>query len=99
MLSRPGGGVTRLSSRERPRKHAPRPSVNHQRPRKDAGMSQRQDDSVAVERSLGFLSARSLKRELLEEQRAAWEAGDPPEPEELLRRWPGDPGADPDAAS
>ncbi|HEX5270618.1 MAG TPA: serine/threonine-protein kinase, partial [Gemmataceae bacterium] len=42
---------------------------------------------------------RALKLRLLEEQSAAWEAGEPPPPEDLLARWPVDPTTDPDAAS
>src|SRR5437879_8083162 len=46
-----------------------------------------------------FAQARSLKRDLLAELRAGWEVGNPPRPEELLERWPGDPAEDRDAAS
>jgi serine/threonine protein kinase/tetratricopeptide (TPR) repeat protein len=46
-----------------------------------------------------FAEARSLKRELLEELRAGWDQGAPSPPEDLLRRWPGDPKRDPDVAS
>jgi len=46
-----------------------------------------------------FAEARSLKRELLEELRADWDRGTPRPPEELLKRWPGDPAGDPDVAS
>src|SRR5262245_36618430 len=49
--------------------------------------------------SLGFAESRSLKRELLAELRASWQDGVPPEPEELLERWPGEPRRDPDVAS
>src|SRR5262245_32191625 len=46
-----------------------------------------------------FAQARSLKRALLDELRAGWEAGEPVRAEDLLPRWPGDPEADPDVAS
>jgi hypothetical protein len=46
-----------------------------------------------------FAQARSLKRELLAQQQAAWHEGAPIPPEELLARWPGDAHADPDVAS
>jgi serine/threonine protein kinase/tetratricopeptide (TPR) repeat protein len=46
-----------------------------------------------------FAVARSLKRELLDELRAGWRQGRPVRAEDLLPRWPGDPGRDPDVAS
>jgi serine/threonine protein kinase/tetratricopeptide (TPR) repeat protein len=46
-----------------------------------------------------FVQSRSLKRDLLDELRTSWDNGTPVAPEELLRRWPGDPSADPDVAS
>ena len=46
-----------------------------------------------------FSEARSMKRELLAELRASWEAGQPVSPEELLQRWPGVAKQDADAAS
>jgi serine/threonine protein kinase/tetratricopeptide (TPR) repeat protein len=46
-----------------------------------------------------FARQRSLKRELLREQQAAWDSGCPAAPEDLLRRWPTDPQTDPDAVS
>jgi serine/threonine protein kinase/Tfp pilus assembly protein PilF len=46
-----------------------------------------------------FAALRSQKRALLAEQRAGWNEGRPAPPEDLLRRWPTDPAADPDAAS
>src|SRR5437016_2883788 len=55
------------------------------------------EDSLAF--SGDFASQRGAKRELVEELRSRREAGDAVQPEELLKRWPGDPGADPDVAS
>ncbi|MCC6418315.1 MAG: protein kinase [Gemmataceae bacterium] len=55
--------------------------------------------TVVVELAPSFQAEREQKRALLEEQRAGWEAGRPPSPEELLRRWPADAGTDPDVAS
>ena len=46
-----------------------------------------------------FSILRARKRDLLDEQRSCWSLGQPPEPEELLDRWPTDPDTDPDAAS
>ena len=46
-----------------------------------------------------FAQLRSLKRDLLAELRAGWEQDSPPKPEDLLARWPGSQGDDPDAAS
>ena len=46
-----------------------------------------------------FVAARSTKRKLLAELCAASEANHPVRPEELLPRWPSNPGADPDVAS
>jgi serine/threonine protein kinase/tetratricopeptide (TPR) repeat protein len=48
---------------------------------------------------IDFSIVRSRKRALLGEQRAGWETGQPPSPEELLSRWPSDPQNDPDVAS
>ncbi len=62
------------------------------------------DDSSVVSRhapkwDLGekpsYLEARSLKRELLQEQQARWDNDDPIEPEDLLARWPTNPVDDP----
>jgi serine/threonine protein kinase/tetratricopeptide (TPR) repeat protein len=47
----------------------------------------------------GFEKARTLKRQLLTEQRAGWDQGKPVKPEDLLPRWPNDPQGDPDVAS
>ena len=47
----------------------------------------------------GFAAERSMKRELLEELRASWDANEPARPEDLLRRWPTPPEGDPDVAS
>src|SRR5437879_2074101 len=47
----------------------------------------------------GFVEIRGRKRELLDEFRSSWEAGNAPRPEELLPRWPGDPEQDSDVAS
>jgi serine/threonine protein kinase/tetratricopeptide (TPR) repeat protein len=49
--------------------------------------------------SVDFLEARSLKHQLLEEQRADWEEGAPVQPEDLLPRWPTNPKVDNDFAS
>ncbi len=49
--------------------------------------------------STSFSVQRSRKRELLEEQRSRWSEGRPPRPEDVLGRWPTDPGGDPDVAS
>jgi serine/threonine protein kinase/Flp pilus assembly protein TadD len=46
-----------------------------------------------------FAALRGRKRALLAEQKAGWNEGRPSPPEDLLRRWPTDPAADPDAAS
>ena len=46
-----------------------------------------------------YQEARGIKRALLEEQRAAWEQGRAPAPEDLLARWPTDPRRDEDVAS
>jgi hypothetical protein len=46
-----------------------------------------------------FACSRALKRELLDELRASWETGHPARPEDLLKRWPDDPDADPDVAN
>src|SRR5690348_6654386 len=52
---------------------------------------------VAIDR--GFELARARKRALLREQHACWKRGEPVPLEDLLKRWPGDPAADPDAAN
>lgn len=46
-----------------------------------------------------FVAQRSLKRDLLGQQREGWVDGNPERPEALLGRWPADPESDPDAAS
>src|ERR1700730_3772002 len=46
-----------------------------------------------------FAEARSLKRDLLAALRACGERGNPPRPEDLLERWPGDAAKDLDSAS
>ncbi|MBV9123216.1 MAG: protein kinase, partial [Planctomycetes bacterium] len=46
-----------------------------------------------------FARVRTIKRDLLAEQRAAWEQGDAVPPEDLLARWPTDPKEDSDVAS
>ena len=46
-----------------------------------------------------FVASRSRKRQLLDELRAGWRTGHPPQPEALLARWPADPATDPDVAS
>jgi hypothetical protein len=46
-----------------------------------------------------FSALRSRKRAILAEQSARWDEGRPAPPEQFLRRWPTDPGTDPDAAS
>jgi serine/threonine protein kinase/tetratricopeptide (TPR) repeat protein len=46
-----------------------------------------------------YAAARSLKRDLLEELKRGWREGQPVRTEELLARWPGNPGQDPDVAS
>src|SRR5262249_35984965 len=46
-----------------------------------------------------FAARRSLKRHLVDELRASWQAGQPVRPEELLHHWPRDPDNDPDVAS
>src|SRR5947209_15503535 len=46
-----------------------------------------------------FAAARSLKRQLFEELRIGREGGNPVRPEDLLPRWPTNPGGDPDVAS
>jgi serine/threonine protein kinase/tetratricopeptide (TPR) repeat protein len=46
-----------------------------------------------------FAASRRLKRDLLAEQRAGWDQGKPPSPEEILPRWPASPSADGDVAS
>src|SRR5436309_2730890 len=46
-----------------------------------------------------FAAARSVKRQLLQEQRTGWETGRQVPLDDLLARWPADPQADPDAAS
>jgi serine/threonine protein kinase/Tfp pilus assembly protein PilF len=55
--------------------------------------------TIVLDATPGFLNARSLKRELLAEQRTGWQEGSPPSPEALLARWPTNPGADADVAS
>jgi serine/threonine protein kinase/tetratricopeptide (TPR) repeat protein len=73
-------------------------------------MSAHQDDRDGLGRTNGspaeaaqagrdFVAARSLKRQLLAELRASWEAAKPIPPEELLGRWPANTEADPDVAS
>jgi serine/threonine protein kinase/tetratricopeptide (TPR) repeat protein len=73
-------------------------------------MSQQIDDSIEALPDLSqrpnaaagppsYTSARSLKRELLEELKSSWEEGKPVRAEELIPRWPGDPSQDPDVAS
>jgi eukaryotic-like serine/threonine-protein kinase len=58
-------------------------------------------DSLDGERaaSASFSVQRTRKRQLLEEQRSRWSEGRPPRPEDVLGRWPVDPGSDPDVAS
>src|SRR5262245_63440883 len=46
-----------------------------------------------------YAAARGLKRELLEELKTGWREGQPVRTEELLARWPGNPGQGPDVAS
>jgi len=58
-----------------------------------------QDKSRSEVQTPDFLTARSIKQRLLEEQRAGWEAGQPPPLEGLVARWPGNPDDDPDTAS
>jgi serine/threonine protein kinase/tetratricopeptide (TPR) repeat protein len=55
--------------------------------------------TIVLDPAAGIVAARSLKRELLEEQRAAWEQGVPKTPEEMLARWPTNADHDPDVAS
>jgi serine/threonine protein kinase/Tfp pilus assembly protein PilF len=57
------------------------------------------DDVPSEFESGNFTQLRSLKRELLAELRAGWKEGNPPRPEDLLARWPGDPSQDLDTAS
>src|SRR5437588_5042790 len=67
----------------------------------EANASARRNDNPTfrLPASADFLASRSVKQRLLEEQRAGWEAGKGARLEELIARWPGDPNADPDAAS
>jgi hypothetical protein len=46
-----------------------------------------------------YAAARSLKRALLEQLKTGWREGQPVRTEELLARWPGNPGQDPAVAS
>jgi serine/threonine protein kinase/tetratricopeptide (TPR) repeat protein len=46
-----------------------------------------------------FAASRSLKRDILAELQTGWDEGQPPRPEDLLARWPGNPEDDPDVAS
>ncbi len=66
-----------------------------------AGLNDRSGVSIAVDWQpcQDFSVLRSRKRELLAEQRSRWAEGQPPEPEELMARWPTDPQTDPDAAA
>ena len=57
--------------------------VSVQAPRRDFGQKP------------SYLEARTLKRELLQEQQARWDNDDPIPPEDLLARWPTDPVDDP----
>jgi serine/threonine protein kinase/lipoprotein NlpI len=56
-------------------------------------------DEHAGKEPPSFLEARSLKRALLEELRSSWQEGKSARAEDLLPRWPADPGDDPDVAS
>jgi serine/threonine protein kinase/tetratricopeptide (TPR) repeat protein len=73
-------------------------------------MSQRREDSIgfapghripdeSAPAAPNYTAARGLKRELLEELQAGWREGQPVRAEELLPRWPGNSGRDPDVAS
>jgi eukaryotic-like serine/threonine-protein kinase len=46
-----------------------------------------------------FAVARAMKRQVLADQRAAWDQGTPPAPEEVIPRWPADSREDGDVAS
>jgi eukaryotic-like serine/threonine-protein kinase len=54
--------------------------------------------STADHSEQDFVELRSLKRQLVSELRAGWEADEPEPAEEVLERWPGD-ANDPDIAS
>ena len=66
-----------------------------------AGLNHQSGDSIALDWQpcADFSVLRSRKRELLAEQRSRWAEGRPPEPEELMARWPTNPETDPDAAA
>jgi eukaryotic-like serine/threonine-protein kinase len=66
-----------------------------------AGFQDQSGDSLALDWQpcADFSVLRSRKRELLAEQRSRWAEGRPPEPQELMARWPTNPETDPDAAA
>jgi serine/threonine protein kinase/Flp pilus assembly protein TadD len=73
--------------------------MNRDAPTQRLDVSEAPSDCQVQDEQPGFLTARSLKRELLAEQQAAWDEGRPVAPESLLHRWPTDPTGDPDVAS
>src|SRR3954470_18909147 len=65
----------------------------------EASLSSVPDGSGDGRHDPKFTEARTVKREILAELHESWLQGQPIPPEQLLSRWPVEPGTDPDVAS